>query len=155
MKAVAFYSTYASPKFFGFIISSSVASSSGNLSGLTFPDFGLNANDSIYGYNLTINGILVKSVYPLLLIHLTFYLFSKRAFITFFTISSTWVKKSNLFQWVYKQYTMHYLNAFSMGSVKPSGGSVANVNSAIMLKQYFYDQFQTIINQFIHLNRFQ
>lgn len=61
MNAVALFSTTASPKFFGFMISSSVASSSGFLSILVFPDLGWNAKVSTDGYILTKHGILVKS----------------------------------------------------------------------------------------------
>lgn len=49
MKAVALFSTIASPKFLGLIISSSVASSSGLRSTLVFPDFGWKANYSTEG----------------------------------------------------------------------------------------------------------
>lgn len=82
MKAVALASTTASPKFLGWMISSSVASSSGDRSTLVFPDFGWNCRASIIGCNFTKHGILLKSAYPLLLTHLTFYLFSNNALIT-------------------------------------------------------------------------
>lgn len=64
------------------MISSSVASSSGFFSGLTFPDLGWNGNTSNDGVNLIKQGNYVKLVLPFILINLSFALYSNRHLIT-------------------------------------------------------------------------